>query len=529
MGVPKVKFNIKQGMGRPKAGYDHYSMMLAYYKDAAAVGAYAAIGNKQYLSLTDAEADGVVDTCAEATAAATTANAITAIGANGDTITLTIPDYDGTVITIGTFAKTAAESTVTLLATALVADINAKTYSTGYSATVGAAGAYTLTAPKNRGIYPNTKSATVTIVGTITHTNSAFAGGTKSRLAMWHYQIERFFARNPQGKLYFSPIWDDTANTATQFETQLKADIAAKQNAYALLDSKAAGCRQFLVNSPERAFALTTMTAIQVAINTLFDVYIPAVAWYVSNTSGAALSAFANTRTLTAGGVSALITQSSTGGGLYQYSCQSTVFGHGGEALGTESAASVSGSVGEVQLFNIADDLTENEKIMFMDSAFTDYQTLAGTTGGTNLIDQICDYGYVFARKIPNVTGTYWVEGNAAIDISDDYAHRETTRTVQKVVRNFYAAIVTLLNAKNKLNKDGTLSDQAKANYLDRGTPPLRQMATEEDLSQDPSQNDGIIVSDLPIVAGKIPITLKLIPITIGREIDVDVQFVAKI
>ena len=528
MGVPKVKTTIKQGLGRPKAGYDHYSMMLAYYKDAAAVGAYANIGNKQYLSLDDAEADGVVDTCAEATAATTT-NTVTAIGANGDTIDLSFTDYDGTVITIASISKTAAETTTTLLATKLVADVNARTYSTGYSATAGASGAYTVTAPKNRGIYPNTKSLTVTIVGTITHTNVAFAGGTKSRLAMWHYQIDRFFVRNPQGKLYFSIIFDDTANNTTAFETQLKADIITKQNAYASLDDKAAGCRQFLINSPERAFALTTMTAIQTSINTLFDAYLPAIAWYVSNTSGSALSAFTNTRALTAGGVSALITQSSTGGGLYQYYCQSTVFGHGGEALGTESAASVSGSVGEVQLFNIADDGTENEKIMFMDSAFTDYKTLSGTTGGSNLIDQICDYGYVFARKIPNVTGTYWVEGNAAIDISDDYAHRETTRTVQKLVRNFYAAIVTLLNAKNKLNKDDTLSDQAKANYLDRGTPPCRQMAVDEDLSEDPSQNDGIIVSDLPIVAGKIPITIKAIPITIGREIDVTVQFVAKV
>lgn len=526
MSVPTVKFNIKQGLGRPLAGYDHYSMMLAYYNDTAAVGAYAALGNKQYLSLPDAEADGIVDTCAEATAATTT-DTITGIGANGDTILYQITDFDGAIITLASYTKVAGDTTATLVATAVVAAFNALTYSTGYSAVVGASGAYTVTAPKKRGIYPNTKLMTVTIVGTIANTNVAFAGGTKSRLAMWHYQIERFFVRNPQGKLYFSIIFDDTVNSTTTFETQLKADIVAKQNAYVLFDSAAAGCRQFLVNSPERAFALTTMTAIRVAIDTLFDAYIPAVAWYVSNTSGSALSAFGNTRTLTCRGVTALITQASTGKGLYQYSCQSTVFGHGGEALGTESLASVSGSVGEVQLFNLSDG-TENEKIMFMDSAFSDYQTLWGLN--PNLINQLGDYGYVFARKIPNVTGTFWVEGNCAVVISDDYAYREASRTVFKVVRNFYAAIVTLLNAKNKLNKDGTLSDQAKNGYLDRGTPPLRQMAQEEDLSVDPSQNDGILISplNLPIVAGKIPITLKLVPESIGREIDVDVQFVAK-
>lgn len=529
MGLPKVTFTVNtNGTNRPLPGYDHYSMMLAYYKESASNNAYSSIGGK-YLSLLDAEEDGIVDTCAEATAAATTANAITAIGTNGDVITLTFDDYEGTTLTLGAYTKVAGDTTVTLVATALVAAINALTYSHGYSATVGAAGAYTITAPKNRGIWPNTKSCTVTLSAgaTMTHTNSAFAGGTKSRLAIWHYQISRFFAQNPLGVLWFKPIWDDSANTATQFETQMTQDIVTQQNAFVADNTSAAGCRQFLCYAPDRTFVTTQMTAIKTAMNTLFDNYIPAVGWLFANYSATALSAFTNTRTLSCSGVSMIISQSSTGEGKYVKYCQQASHGSAGEALGSESAANgVSGSIGEVQRINLADG-TENESIEFVDSSSSDYLTLQATN--PNILGQLNDYGYVFARKIPGLVGTYWNEGNCAVAINNDLAYREGSRTIFKVVRNFYAAIVTLLNAKNYLNSDGTLSEQSTAGYIDRGTPPLRQMAQEGDLSQDPSMNGGIIVSTAPIVAGVIPITLKLIPVVIGREIDVKLGFVAKI
>src|SRR4051812_10165664 len=104
-GQPKVSFQLGQGnLGRPLTGFDHYSLFKAYYYAAAAVAGYTAITDAILTSLKDAEAKGIVNDFADATAA-TSLQTVTAIGANGDTVEISIPNYAGTSIALGTYTK----------------------------------------------------------------------------------------------------------------------------------------------------------------------------------------------------------------------------------------------------------------------------------------------------------------------------------------------------------------------------------------------------------------------------------------
>ncbi len=103
---------------------------------------------------------------------ATATVTITAVGADGDIITVTTPDD----VELGTFTKTSSETTVTLLAAALRAAINTGTVTHGYSAT-NSAGVITISAPAVLGDTVNGDDLVVDDGGTIAATDTAFIGG----------------------------------------------------------------------------------------------------------------------------------------------------------------------------------------------------------------------------------------------------------------------------------------------------------------------------------------------------------------
>lgn len=511
MGQPTVNFTFGQGgSGRALQGFDQYSAMIAYQYGSSINTNYAAIGNKIYTSVLDAETDGVVNTCAEATAA-TSAQAVTAVGATGDTLTWTFTKWDGTVITLASYAQAAGDTTPTLLKTSIVAAINANTYLTGFSATSGSVGAWTLNAPKNFGTYPNTKSATLTIVGTVTATNAAFSGGTISPLAQYHYQISEFFRVQPLGNLYFSIKFDDSANAVGAYNTQVQSDGLSVLNAY---EGQA---RQVLVYNPYRTFASSTLTALKALRTTLMAQYTPAVFGYVGGFTGA-LSAQENLRLLIADGVTAIIGQGISGKALELAKTQQQVICQGGTWLGTNAAASVSQSIGDAEAFPLSDG-SECEVAGFFDGTL--YKNIS-----TSLGDQLHDYGYTFLRSFRNVSQTFWNAGNCAVSPSSDYAYMEDNRTLDKMVRGVYASIVLLLNRKNKVNANGTLAPASIAAYKEKADLPLAQMVREEDLSGFTVQVDETAVI---ATTGIVPISISAQQVVIGREIDITLGFVAKL
>ncbi|HWB91020.1 MAG TPA: hypothetical protein VG605_04190, partial [Puia sp.] len=203
MGLNNVKFNLGQGgLGRPLPGQDHYSGLIFYCADNALPAGFSTTSRiKQMFSVADAEAAGITDTHSGETPA-TASYLVTAIGANGDTLAISVKEPFGVTVALGTYTKTATETTATLIATALAAIINAGTQTHGYTAAANT-GTVTITARAGLGVALNAGSPLVaTIQGTIAGTITQFTGGVASKLDVYHYHISEYFRIQPQGVLY---------------------------------------------------------------------------------------------------------------------------------------------------------------------------------------------------------------------------------------------------------------------------------------------------------------------------------------
>lgn len=121
--------------------------------------------------ITEAAASSVTTPAVSATRTVT----VTAVGADGDTINV----KQGTLSLSGLVTKTAAETTVTLLADKVRIAINANTATTGYTA-INAAGVITITAPLAAGATLNGVNTAPTVTGTLTAGSTAFGAGVTS-------------------------------------------------------------------------------------------------------------------------------------------------------------------------------------------------------------------------------------------------------------------------------------------------------------------------------------------------------------
>ena len=520
MSLPSVNISLGQGgLGQPQQNFDGYSALIAYYNASTATAGYSTIGNKVYNSIADAESDGVVKTYAEATAG-TVIDTVAVVGTNGDVVTLTFTSFDGSIIALGSYTKVSGDTTPLLVATAIVASINSLTYLSGFSAVLGALGAYTVTAPKKLGIFVNAKSITYTYSAgaTLSVTSGTFTGGTKSWLRIWHYQISEYFRKNST-PLYFSIKLDNTTvNTNVGlFNTQLTADILSVQNAWS------GNARRIGISSTGRTFATSTLDAIKSAYDTLLSIKMPASFFFVGDNTATSLSAQPNLSALTDDGIVFLEGQSGSGTGLELSKTQMQVIGTLGLALGVKSSGAISQSIAEVGAFQLSNG-TECETAVFLDGT-------AFGVGNKSLNDQLNDYGYVFLRKFVNATGTFFSNSVCATTPSSDYKYVELAETIHKAVRGVYASILPLLNARNTLNSNGTLSKSSISAYQSNAGYALTQMFVDGDISQDPATNGGIVVSATEVVSvsSNIPITISLIPRGYGRKISITIGYVAKI
>jgi hypothetical protein len=483
--------------------------MKCYYYDSSSNSAYDDIGDKVYTSSEDAEADGLVKDFSDATAA-TSVQTVTATGTDGDITVITFTDWNGAEYTLGSYTKVTADSSTTLVATGIVAAINANTYITGFTATVGSTGAYTITAPKRWGIYPNTKSVTNTITGTTAITNNAFTGGTRSNLAMFRYQVDEFFRGNPLGVLYFSIGFDDSANTVTAFNSQIQTDILAADN---LFQGQA---RRILAYNPFRAFATSTLTSLKALRTTLFNQYTPSIFMYFGGYTGA-LSAQSNIRALTNSGVGGILGQSGSGVGFEYSQTQLSNIGCAGLALGIKSAAKVSQSIAEVQAFNLSDGV-EMETPEFFEG--TNYDTISEA-----LANQLHDYGWIYGKKFKGgFTGTYFNDDNAAVSASDDQAYLSDSETLDACVRDVYQAILPLLNSKNRVNADGTLAEASIAAYNQAIDQALSARVRAEDVND---YRRFVSRTEVVTSTNKIPINIKVQPTPKAKFIEITIGFAA--
>lgn len=513
MAINDIIFNKGQGgLGRPLAGEDFISSLL-FYTGSLPSGFTSSNRVRSFGSVADAESAGIKSDYSDATAA-TGSYQVTNKGTNGDTITIKVVGIDtkgnATTYTLGSYKKVSGDSTITLVATAIVAAINAGTVNHGFSATLtgGSSDTVTIAAPKRFGTWLNsgtpivvTLSGGATIAGTLTQ----FASGTRSAMAVWHYHIAEFFRLQPKGQLYVGFFAVPGSYDFTE--------IATIQN---FANGKV---RQLGVYKDSAAFSTSDITAIQAVCTTLAGLHKPLNVLYGADLSSVSdLSTLTDLSLLTANNVSAVISQDGAGLGSYLYTTGGKSVTTLGATLGAVAFASVSDDIAWVSKFNISNGV-ECDTI-----AFANGQLL--TAISTSLQNTLDDYRYIFLVKYTGIAGSYFNDSHCAIVVSSDYAYIENNRTIDKAIRGIYSSVLPALNSPLTLNSDGTLTDTTIAYFTGLAEVNLAQMVRDVELSAyavtiDSTQN--------VLSTSNLTIAVKLVPIGVARQITVNIGFTLSI
>lgn len=506
MALNNITFVLGQGgLGRPLPGQDYISGLIFYTANLPS-GFLSTARIKQIFSVADAEALGINSDYRDATSA-TILETVTGIGANGDTVNFKVTEAGGVVYDLGTYTKTAAETTVTLIAAAIKAIINAGTINHGYTAD-NVAGALTITAPKRNGVFLNSGTPlSFTIVGTIAITTAVvFTGGIASEQAIWHYHISEYFRIQPQGNLYvgmFAVPGTYNYNEVTTLQSFANGSIrqvGVYKNASALAANGAdlaaldIVCKANVVLHKELVGILGADISGTADLSTLYD-----MSALVANTAQLNISQD--------GGALGATLFLTTGKSITNL----------GAMLGAASLAKVSDSIAWPQKFNMSDG-TENDIIGFSNGQL--YSTL--TASNENLLTLLQNRRYVFLRKFIGFAGSYFNDDVTAIAESSDYSHLNNNRTIQKATRGIYAALVPFLSSPIVLNSDGTLSDTTLATIQIAAEKPVIQMVRDGELSAqkivvNPAQN--IAATSLLVI------TANLVPLGTARNIQVNIGF----
>lgn len=467
MPLPNLTFIKGQGgLGRPLESLDHISGLVFYCDNADLPSGFTTTTRERAIySLEDAEDKGILGDYSDATASTAT-YLVTNVGANGDTIVITVDDVDPSTGESRTtelcdVEKTAAESTVTLLAVKIKEAINAGTQDHGYSAD-NSTGTVTITAPKSMGIAlnsgtPYTATITGTIAGTLTQNVVA---GVASLLAPWHYHVSEFFRMQPKGILWVGFYEIPTTYDFTEISTLQEAAEGA--------------IRQVGIYKDDSAYANGDIALIDAICVANDDLKQPLSAVYAGD-----LSATADITTLTTmanqdnNKCSVVITQDGGGIGNFLWVTTGKSISNLGVLLGTIAKAKVSESIAWVEKFNISSG-SECEVIKYSNG---------DALGSTNELTALNSKRFIFLKKHVGLSGSYWNDSHTAIAPTSDYAYIENNRTIDKAIRNLNAAYLPSLNSPIKFNSDGTITDIDVARLESVGNVALDQMVKDDELS----------------------------------------------
>jgi len=531
-----INFTLGQGgSGRQAPGSDYISGLMFFNSTRPAallaslpggVDNFSTGSVVQVNSTSDAEALGIVDTYTDETKPTSTV-LVTAVGSDGDTISLNVAEWMSGVagrgnILLGTYTKVAGDTTTGNVATGIANAINANTNTHGYVATVGSS-TVTITARPGIGTYFNTGTPyTTTIVGTIAVTlTQNVVAGVASKLAVYHYHIDRYFRQKPDGTLFIGMFNVGGATGASAF-----SDIA---NMMSFSDDSIV---QIGIWDDTQTFALATLTKIQTAITAVrvTNSYLSNVTYAadIKAISGALTTALPgvsyNLATLTANNVSALIDNDGNGTGFDLFKQVGKTISSLGACIGCISEAAISEDYGNcIPRFN-TDDGTEFDTLMFGDG--TPYKQVQ-----KNTLDALNNNRYVYLSKIKNNTANSWYsDDHCAVAYTNDYAWVHDNRVIDRVIKNSFVALTPVLKSKLLLNTDGTMTASTIQYITSVEGDVIKPLIASGDLAGDPNNfnaSNWVLISatQKPNVAGKLIIGVKLAENGIAHSISIPIGF----
>jgi Protein of unknown function (DUF2586) len=432
---------------------------------------------------------------------ATANTTITNAGSVGDVFVLNFLDLNNENINVCTYTKTATDTTVTILASSIVANINTNSLKNGFTAS-NVAGVITLTAKAGLGIYANIGSPlSILITGGILATiTSQFSGGVASQLAVFNYHISEYFRLQPKGNLFlgFFPI-----PTAWDF------------NEINLIQSFADGkIRQLGIYKPQSVYAVADLTTIQNIAKPLDDQKQPLSVLFAPDLTSVNLTSLTDLQAYSNNKVSVVIGQDGANKGNALYKATGKSISCLGTLLGSVSLANVHEDIAWVGKFNLSNGL-ELENVAFSNG-------IAIKDVSVNLLDSLNDKRYIFLRKFPNKVGTYFNDSHTAISQSSDYAYIENNRVIDKAIRGVYEALLPSLNSPLTLKATGELSN-ATVEFLESQAV----IVTDDMIRKGEASEISVSINPLQNVAStsKVLITITIVPIGVARNINVTIGF----
>ena len=425
---------------------------------------------------------------------------VTAIGTNGDKATLLLANpFTGTTTSV-VYTKSASETTLTLVATAIKNLINAGTETHGYSAT-SSVETITIIAPKSYGVALNTTTLDVTFTGTIDATPTTWANGTATIKAHLHYQVSEYFRIQPQGQLYVQSLATASADYNEIYEMQNVANGTIRQIAVVEKD----------------VFATSMVTTLQTKVNLIDSEY-----KYTSVLLGADFSSLSYTTlpslSLNSNKVSVVL--GADGGNVGNNiskaigkSCTAV-----GACLGAVSLAKVSDSIGWIAKFNVG----LGKELDTLKLATGDLLTSLSLSA----LNALNNLGYIFLRKQLGIQGSYFVDSNTCIVASSDFAKIENNRTIDKAKRVVRTALLPELNSPIVLNAGGTIKDTT-ISYLEG----LCETALDELIRNTEISAYDVVINPAQNVlsTSEIVVSISIVPVGVARTITVNIGFVLSI
>lgn len=538
MGLPKITFIRKQGIGAVDQGDDSISGLVSY-NDTLPAGFATNDRIKKIFSVEQAESLGIVDTFDDETAATSGNILVTTAGAADDVETITI---DG--VTLGSYTIVTAD-TADDVATGLRAAVNALTGSHGFVAS-GSTANVALTAPTGKGVVLNTSVLAYASTGTGAATVTQFSAGVGSDLAVLHYHISEFFRQKSDGVLYVGIFAEGTFDATELVDMQ---DFANGE------------IKQFGIFVDDTAFASSQLSSIQDQLEILRTNKQPAIAVFHADMDSLTLSTLPDLSTLTASKVAVALgedgnyhqlayvatkaylqgdkakwldktyicTLDNTGQAPYDSDYWTEVSvnlpditGYSvstlGNLLGTIASAPVNESIAYVEAYPL------NSGNILDVGGFATGDLLKGQA--VSLLNTLNDYHYIFLRKFQGISGTFYNDSYTAISTANDYATIENNRTMNKVERGQYSSLLPKLSSPLVLNADGTLSLDVVDLFQNLADAPVEVMEIVSEVSArkvtvDPNQD--------VLTTSKVVIVSKVVPVGVAREIEVNNSFTVSI
>lgn len=538
MGQPKITFIRKDGLVRRDSSLDHISGLL-FYSDSLPSGFSSSDRVKKIFSVEQAETLGITDDHSDETVATGGNVEVTTAGGTGDVNTIKI---DGVVL--GSYTV-AASDTPTLVAVGLRAAVNALTSQHGFVA-AGSTAHVALTAPDAMGIVPNGATISFTSSGTGAATVTQFSSGVGSFKAVMHYHISEFFREKPDGILYVGIYAEATYTGAEVYTMQVAAN---------------GEMRQLGIFIDDAAFASSQLTATQTYLDNLRAEKKNLFALLHADMSSATLATLADLSLLSASKVGCVLGEDGNYHQLAYSATKSYVQGDKAKWLNKTYICNLDNTgqppYDETYWVEVSLNLTDilghsistlgsalgvvasipvNESIAYVEKnqlASGNTLDVAGFATGDlyqgqapSLLDTLTEYHYIFLRKFQDNAGTYYNDSWTATAESGDYATIENNRTMDKIERLVYLALLPKLNAPLFVDSDGKLSQDTVDLYENIASNPLEGML----ISQEISSYSVTIDPDRDVLTtSKLIVVVKAVPVGVAREIEVNNSFTVNV